>query len=275
LTLKQRSVGAWEAISGTQRVSFTAADLYQGQIFINNSAYSFQGKSLEQVHKDISALLSKKTSSVPFSSLLGIQDAHAFWPIIVGVGILAVIAIIYAKNKLYNSREDTVKALSILKGKIEEDHNKCQQAGRANSAGYLNEFFRDAELSIFPRNANLGATEKALRMAVKKSALESSYNDNDCYETVKVYGNKIGLEIPTMTLSELQSRREGTPLGKFNSATDVKTALFNACESYNQMVDCVDSLVEEQVNNQLDNWNLDNDVQDILICRRSGGATSR
>lgn len=248
-TFKETEPGKWEYKAQGNFISFTSADIYQGQILINGKPLKFKGVPLSDLEKKAEKLLVTKTSFLEkvFKNTLGIEEAQACELICAAVVVVIVAAVIgTAVYQLMVKPEKIVKRLNEMKKKLETDANTCEEAGNDQSK-YMQTF--DLANSIGNRSAlgSVSSSSEALEYAIKKQLESGNRNNEDCYQIMHEVGKKVDVEIPIPSQRQIQMRElAGARLQ--NEKVDVANAAFNLCESYNKLGSCMENFVSAHVN---------------------------
>lgn len=248
-TFKETETGRWEYQAQGNTISFTSADIYQGQILINGKAFPFKGVPLKELEKKAEKLLVTKTSFLEkvFYQTVGIDEAQACELVCAAVIVVIVAAVIgTAVYQLMVKPEKIVKRLNEMKKKLESDANTCEEAGNDQSK-YMQTF--DLANSIGNRSAlgSVTSSSEALEYSIKKQLESGNRSNDDCYQIMHEVGKKVDVNIPVPSQRQIQMRElAGARLQ--NEKVDVANAAFNLCESYNKLGSCMENFVSAHVN---------------------------
>lgn len=247
----EKRKGYWETTVKGQKISFTSADIYEGNLFINGNVFKFKDVPMSGLEQEVEKKLQTKTSLIQkiFQESLGIQSAHADFGVSIliiaaVVGLVAFLAKMIWENM--NNPKKLVKQFTEMKNKLESDANSCENA-QSDPSAYMDTFNLTNSVSSQSPEAKIKTPSEALTVAVRTGLERSNRKSEDCFQIMSDAGNKANLKIPIPNSNQIERRAALGSTGK-NEEFSVMDAAFNLCDSYNKLTSCMGKFVAAHVN---------------------------
>ncbi|MFP5385298.1 MAG: hypothetical protein ACLGHN_04425 [Bacteriovoracia bacterium] len=253
---REISRGSWIYQADGNKVSFTTADIYKGQMVVNGKVLKFKGVPLAELEKQAEKLFVKKTSFLEklYYNTFGIQEASACELVCAAVIVVVVVAIVgKAVFELMIKPEKMVKRLNEMKKKLDNDAMMCEEAG-SDYNKYSSTFSLASSIGERSAMGSMSEPSEAMEYAIKKQLESGSRKNEDCFQIMNEIGKKVDIDIPIPSQRQIQMRElAGARLQ--NEEVDVANAAFNLCSSFNRLGACMENFVAAHVNDSdIDNF---------------------
>lgn len=240
--------GAWASRVQGHVVSFSLKELYQGSLKIDGKVFTFKDVPLKDLHQKLNEFeLPTKTTwyKTIFDQTIGVPSAQAIIPFII-LGAVAAVIILYTLYELKWKPESTVEKLGELTKQLDKQANTCEES-KTSEVSYMDTYQMANKMSERTTLNSATSSEDALMLTIKEQIASGGRNNEDCYKLMHEAGEKLDIDIPMPSASEISKMNDHGGGLKFNTKTDVKGALFNLCKSYNALGSCMEQFIGAHV----------------------------